>query len=179
MSEKPDRLSPAELDGFLSSLFHFSGSDEQAGMVVRLAYLCMKARIAYYAPPKNGVEVDFLHKVLRVSKHDAKKFLAEPLVQKLFVVDDGLIQVSPEYDFFRVLTPARKSLPQQTRESVQARDKKRCVYCGSTESLQFDHLYPVSKGGTDEPNNLVLACQDCNLEKSDMTLLEWMEKRNA
>ena len=32
------------------------------------------------------------------------------------------------------------------------------------------HIVPVAAGGTDDPANLVAACQDCNLGKSDQVL---------
>jgi 5-methylcytosine-specific restriction endonuclease McrA len=36
-----------------------------------------------------------------------------------------------------------------------------CVYCGD-EADTVDHLIPMSKGGTDHPENLVAACRNCN-----------------
>jgi hypothetical protein len=37
-----------------------------------------------------------------------------------------------------------------------------CVYCGEENSLQADHIIPVSAGGTDDPANQVPCCQRCN-----------------
>jgi 5-methylcytosine-specific restriction endonuclease McrA len=36
-----------------------------------------------------------------------------------------------------------------------------CAYCGD-EADTVDHLIPMSKGGTDHPENLVAACRNCN-----------------
>ncbi|WP_412758748.1 HNH endonuclease [Metabacillus fastidiosus] len=36
--------------------------------------------------------------------------------------------------------------------------------------MHVDHVIPVSKGGTDNRNNLVTACQDCNSGKNDTDL---------
>lgn len=55
---------------------------------------------------------------------------------------------------------------------------KCCVYCGSTKSLQIDHIIPRNKGGKDAGENLVWACRKCNASKNDTNLLEWYEKRN-
>ena len=45
-----------------------------------------------------------------------------------------------------------------------------CVYCGSrpgSDRLHVDHLVPVSKGGSNENENLCCACETCNLRKSN------------
>ena len=174
MNDKPERLAPIELHRFLSHLTLSSISDEYVGMCVRLAYLCLHARISFYGKPRNGQPIDRLYRILMVSKKEAAAFISDCDVEKLFSVDCGLIQLRPEYDFFDIVTSARKSLATAVKEDVEARDRKRCVYCGATKNLQYDHLYPVSKNGTDTPNNLVLACQPCNSSKSDKTLREWM-----
>jgi len=36
--------------------------------------------------------------------------------------------------------------------------------------LQVDHIYPVSKGGTNSLDNLVAACVECNSGKSNGVL---------
>ena len=43
----------------------------------------------------------------------------------------------------------------------------RCYYCGSllTESYTVDHLRPLSRGGTNDPDNVVVACKSCNDSK--------------
>jgi hypothetical protein len=35
--------------------------------------------------------------------------------------------------------------------------------------LEIEHIYPLSKGGTNEEDNLWLACRSCNLFKSNQT----------
>lgn len=56
------------------------------------------------------------------------------------------------------------------------RDNWTCQYCGRTkhklkknEFLTRDHVFPVSRGGEDRWENVVLACNTCNNKKSDMT----------
>lgn len=47
-----------------------------------------------------------------------------------------------------------------------------CYICGKP-SEHIDHIYPVSRGGIDEPQNVAPACAFCNLSKHDKTLEEW------
>jgi 5-methylcytosine-specific restriction endonuclease McrA len=57
------------------------------------------------------------------------------------------------------------------RFEIFQRDNFTCQYCGRTKKvgikLVIDHKVPVSKGGTDSPENLITACDECNLGKSN------------
>ena len=59
------------------------------------------------------------------------------------------------------------SVPIVVQQVVRARAQERCEYCHSPEwvcaaRFTFDHLLPRSRGGTDAPDNLALACRRCN-----------------
>jgi len=43
----------------------------------------------------------------------------------------------------------------------------KCAYCGSTDDLQIDHIKPISKGGTNDFDNLQILCKKCNCRKAD------------
>ncbi|WP_354003896.1 HNH endonuclease [Arthrobacter sp. zg-Y877] len=47
------------------------------------------------------------------------------------------------------------------------RDGGRCQGCGSTVDIQYDHIIPVSKGGSSNVENLQILCGKCNRFKSD------------
>jgi HNH endonuclease len=58
-------------------------------------------------------------------------------------------------------------IPQQVKLEVFHRDKGRCVKCGSSQQIEFDHIIPVSLGGSSTANNVQLLCQSCNRTKGN------------
>ena len=58
-------------------------------------------------------------------------------------------------------------IPSEVKKEVWKRDGGKCVLCGSTENLHFDHDLPFSRGGTSlTARNIRLLCMRHNLEKS-------------
>ena len=56
------------------------------------------------------------------------------------------------------------------RHEVFKRDGYKCCECSKTKeetSLEIDHIIPISRGGTDELENLQTLCTACNLAKSN------------
>jgi hypothetical protein len=63
----------------------------------------------------------------------------------------------------------RKPISKKVRFDVFKRDGFACQYCGCTPPavvLEIDHIHPVAKGGTNQVDNLLTACFDCNRGKS-------------
>ena len=60
----------------------------------------------------------------------------------------------------------RHRIPDDVKQYVWLRDGGRCTHCGSTAELQFDHVIPVSMGGSSEPENLQILCGPCNRRKN-------------
>jgi len=59
-------------------------------------------------------------------------------------------------------------IPSEVKKEVWKRDDGKCVLCGSTKNLHFDHDLPFSKGGTSlTAQNVRLLCLKHNLQKSD------------
>lgn len=40
-----------------------------------------------------------------------------------------------------------------------------CAFCGSTDRLSLDHIYPLAKGGSHSPDNWQCLCINCNSAK--------------
>ena len=63
------------------------------------------------------------------------------------------------------------TVSKRTRFEVLRRDNYTCRYCRSADNpLRVDHVTPVALGGTDAPDNLVAACQDCNAGKASSSI---------
>jgi len=48
-----------------------------------------------------------------------------------------------------------------------------CAYCGNDGPLHLDHVEPLARGGLHTPDNLVPACQRCNLSKQAKPVEAW------
>ncbi len=57
-------------------------------------------------------------------------------------------------------------VPSSVKLAVWRRDHGKCVECDSKEKLEYDHIIPVSKGGSNTERNIQLLCQTCNRKKS-------------
>lgn len=65
------------------------------------------------------------------------------------------------------LVARSRIIPTSVKLEVWARDGGRCVTCGATDELHFDHVVPFSKGGTSlKAENIQLLCARHNLSKS-------------
>lgn len=64
-------------------------------------------------------------------------------------------------------------ISKKLRFEVFKRDGFKCQYCGKTPpetTLEVDHIKPKSKSGTNDINNLITSCFDCNRGKSNIEL---------
>jgi len=82
-----------------------------------------------------------------------------------------LVAVEGDEDFSKPpsLKPERRRLiPTHIKLEVWGRDGGKCVVCGASDELHFDHVLPISKGGTSlVAENVQLLCARHNLEKRD------------
>jgi len=61
--------------------------------------------------------------------------------------------------------------------AIYAACDNKCVYCGSKERLELDHVVAIAAGGSHTQDNLTLACQSCNRSKGAKPLDEWLATR--
>lgn len=83
---------------------------------------------------------------------------------KLFVVGTML-----RSDAYRI-DAIREAISPALRAEIFERDGMCCAYCGSTSGPhEIDHVFPVSRGGKTDQENLVIACRPCNRSKGART----------
>jgi hypothetical protein len=84
-----------------------------------------------------------------------------------YAILDGAIAISNQT---RVANPGSipsRHIPREVRQRVWQRYGGRCAECGASDYLEFDHIVPVARGGSNSDANVQLLCRKCNLKKSD------------
>lgn len=95
----------------------------------------------------------------RILEKERKKQLEREAMSEL--IEEGVIFNTDSNQM------KREPIPQDVKDRVWNRDGGKCVKCGSTEKLEFDHIIPISKGGANTYRNLQLLCENCNRTKSN------------
>ena len=130
------------------------------------------------------LEYDFSEKAKLEAEEDYKNILLKEKAQRLKAekdeiryqilekerkrnLRDEVLQDLINEDLIFKESAKRPLIPIDIINTIWNRDKGQCVYCGSTQELQFDHIIPFSKGGATSVENLQLLCRECNREKSN------------
>jgi len=64
-----------------------------------------------------------------------------------------------------------------TKEQIEFlfKTQKLCSYCClSKPNMEIDHVVPLSKGGQNNINNVVIACKECNMSKGNKKYIIWL-----
>lgn len=77
------------------------------------------------------------------------------------LIEEGILSSLNDTDL------KREPIPQDVLDKVWNRDGGKCVKCGSQEKIEFDHIIPFSKGGSNTYRNLQILCEKCNRGKSN------------
>lgn len=73
----------------------------------------------------------------------------------------------------------RKKFSSETREKVYKKTEGHCYLCGDFvdyNSFEIEHKVPLSKGGTNDFENLFCSCHTCNMIKQDIYPEDFMER---
>jgi holliday junction DNA helicase RuvB len=108
-----------------------------------------------------GTPLGVLNRLRRVSDYAQVKHGG----QITAAVADEALQVLASADEATEFLPGRENIPSEVRREVWRRDDGKCVKCGSREYLEYDHIIPVSMGGSNTARNVELLCENCNRSK--------------
>ena len=73
----------------------------------------------------------------------------------------------------------RATFSKAERAAIARSQRYRCMYCGvrlTSDNLQIDHMDPVSRGGSNDDENLQALCRRCNIRKGNHTDDEFRER---
>lgn len=113
----------------------------------------------------------FRNAIVRV-EDPARASRAEIVTRIKFAVlseERAFAKIAHAVDLFEKIEkePIRRRIPitEEVRILVWRRDEGKCVSCGSSDRLEFDHIIPVEKGGSSTARNIQLLCETCNRRK--------------
>lgn len=99
--------------------------------------------------------------IRQINKEEREKLKVERIRKQ---VRQKLLQE----EFRRIPEDERiRFISDEVKEFVWRRDRAKCVKCGSQNNLEFDHIIPFSKGGSNTARNIQLLCERCNRAKKD------------
>jgi 5-methylcytosine-specific restriction endonuclease McrA len=81
-------------------------------------------------------------------------------------------------NYWARLKNAPGSFTEQDVEAILEQQQYRCAapHCQTDilRSFHIDHILPLSRGGSNWPDNLQALCKSCNSQKKDKTMDEWL-----
>ena len=126
-------------------------------------HLAPPERVRVYEKIRNGIWSynGLFHLVDAWSEDDGRRKVFK---FKLVATKDNI----PEAGQDAAVLETTRLIPSEVKLEVWRRDDGRCITCGATDNLHFDHVIPYAKGGTSlRAENIQLLCARHNLAKRD------------
>ena len=119
---------------------------------------------------REGVEDLYVY-LYKQNAYECEIYLEEGEVQTIVdaSIEKRQEKIRNEVDRAKALlseeNATRQPIPEDVQIFVWNRDGGKCVKCGSNVNLEFDHIIPVSRGGSNSARNIQLLCESCNRQK--------------
>lgn len=151
------RHTPRGNDYVVSTKMKFVGNDNNIVNTIDRAKVFPTPEEAYKYLDLNAGTID--SDIIRVI--DEKYHYKKRTTPKIEIEVDPSEMIS----FNKMETSERVKIPQYVKEDVYKKSGGVCAICGKTlskYSYTVDHITPLSRGGTNEPDNLRAVHCDCN-----------------
>lgn len=126
--------------------------------------------VVYCAERRSWAIPERAHKVLGVNRAQWESLRKTLAFRRMLSEDGSELRI----DFAAFGAVHRSPLSAATRQRIIERDGEVCAYCRTEDGpWEIDHKHPVAKGGSDDDDNLTVACQSCNRAKRDLLPEEW------
>lgn len=138
--------------------------------------LVTSSRVLFFSPSKNfSFSPSKIHDIeyrrgrvyLKTSTSKGTGTYISRSARRLAAILEGLVRRHNYLITEGFSTAYTRHIPPEVRREVWHRDNGRCVQCGATQYLEFDHIIPHSRGGANTVGNVQLLCRKCNNDKRD------------
>jgi hypothetical protein len=94
-----------------------------------------------------------------------RKIGSQSPVDLEFLKDSGFIVVDSDQPDKPDLEWGSRYIAREVKEAVWERDGGKCCACRTASLIEYDHIVPVSRGGSSDIDNIQLLCRSCNRKK--------------
>lgn len=118
------------------------------------------------------IEKRVLDNLKRMNIPTREHWLIKPVVlsEFYFMLDILSVLIEPDFVPFECVDSCDevndRYIAADVKRAVWRRDGGKCFECGSREKLEYDHIIPVCKGGSNTERNVQLLCEKCNRTKA-------------
>ncbi len=107
----------------------------------------------------------------RGSDNNRNLIYEESIFEEFRLMRDRILELTSNVPSKEKITSSEKkrsrNIPKSVMREVWRRDDGKCTQCGSNEYIEYDHIIPHAKGGSNTERNIQLLCESCNRKKSD------------
>lgn len=131
-----------------------------------------------YSLKQHNVTINECNKFLQIQieKYERKNLAEERKKERNRLKLEGERKKQEEISA-KLASAEKKSREEANKRKKDIKINDYCPYCGKVIfNGHVDHIYPIAKGGLSTTVNMVYICATCNLQKSNLTLNQFISK---